>query len=99
MKKFNYMIMINFILIFALLLSITISGLSADKVINWRLQSMCAAGDFGFEGAKMFAEQVTEASGGRLVVKAFTARFSPFRIIYALHRYSFLPTTINSSFI
>ncbi len=73
MKKLNCVIMINLILIFALLLSITISGLSADKVINWRLQSMCAAGDFGFEGAKRFAEQVTEASGGRLVVKAFTA--------------------------
>ena len=59
MKKLNYM-MINFILIFALLLCITISGLSADKVINWRLQSMCAAGDFGFEGAKMFAEQILD---------------------------------------
>jgi len=73
MKKLNYVIMFNLILVFALLFSVTISGLSADKVINWRLQSMCAAGDFGFEGAKRFAEQVTEASGGRLVVKAFTA--------------------------
>jgi TRAP-type mannitol/chloroaromatic compound transport system substrate-binding protein len=73
MKKLNYVIMVNLILISVLLLSLTMSGLSQDKVINWRLQSMCAAGDFGFEGAKRFAEQVTEASGGRLVVKAFTA--------------------------
>jgi len=73
MKKLNSVLMINLILIFVLLLSVTISGVSEEKVINWRLQSMCAAGDFGFEGAKRFAEQVTEASGGRLVVKAFTA--------------------------
>ncbi len=71
MKKLNCVVIIS--LIFVLLLSITTVGLCADKVINWRLQSMCAAGDFGFEGAKRFAEQVTEASGGRLVVKAFTA--------------------------
>jgi len=64
MKKLNCVIMINLILIFALLFSVTIIGMSADEVINWRLQSMCAAGDFGFEGAKRFAEQVTEASGG-----------------------------------
>jgi len=71
MKKLNCVVIIS--LIFVLLLSIATVGLCADKVINWRIQSMCAAGDFGFEGAKRFAEQVTEASGGRLVAKAFTA--------------------------
>ncbi len=56
-----------------LLLGFVINGFGQEKVINWRLQSMCAAGDFGFQGADRFAKLVTEASGGRLQVKAFTA--------------------------
>lgn len=62
-------------LFFALIMvfSLTMTGFCQDKVINWRLQSMCAAGDFGFQGADRFAKLVTEATGGRLNVKAFTA--------------------------
>lgn len=71
MKKVNIFIIINLILVFVLLFSI--SGLCAEKVIKWKLQSACAAGDFSFEGAKRFAEQVAEASGGRLEVKVFTS--------------------------
>ena len=68
MKKIILLFMVMVILI-----SITMTGIGQDKVINWRLQSMCAAGDFGFQGADRFAKLVTEATGGRLKVKAFTA--------------------------
>jgi len=61
------------ILVMFLICSLNITVFGQEKVINWRLQSMCAAGDFGFQGAERFAKLVTEASGGRLQVKAFTA--------------------------
>jgi len=68
MKKYVMLLLVVF-----LLFSLNITVFCQEKVINWRLQSMCAAGDFGFQGADRFAKLVTEASGGRLQVKAFTA--------------------------
>jgi TRAP-type mannitol/chloroaromatic compound transport system substrate-binding protein len=68
MKKLVFLI-----LVVMMLLSLNVAGFGQEKVINWRLQSMCAAGDFAFQGADRFAKLVTEASGGRLNVKAFTA--------------------------
>ncbi len=68
MKKCVWLILV---MLFICFLNITVFG--QQKVISWRLQSMCAAGDFGFQGADRFAKLVTEASGGRLQVKAFTA--------------------------
>lgn len=68
MKKF-----VLFLFVVLLLFSLNSPVLGQEKVIKWRLQSMCAAGDFGFQGADRFAKLVTEASGGRLEVTAFTA--------------------------
>jgi TRAP-type mannitol/chloroaromatic compound transport system substrate-binding protein len=68
MKKY---VLLFFVIV--VLLSISMNGVCQDKVINWRLQSMHAAGDYGFQAAKEFANLVNEASGGRMNVTAFTA--------------------------
>ena len=68
MKKY-----VLFLFVLVLMFSLSCPAFGQEKVINWRVQSMCAAGDFGFQGADRFAKLVTEASGGRLQVKAFTA--------------------------
>jgi len=60
-------------LVVVMLLSLNITGFGQEKVIKWRLQSMHAAGDYGFQAAKEFAKLVNEASGGRMNVTAFTA--------------------------
>ncbi len=68
MRKFIWLT-----IVMLLISSLSITVLGQGKAINWRLQSMCAAGDFAFQGAERFAQLVTEASGGRLHVTAFTA--------------------------
>jgi len=73
MKKIDKIVIISLILVSVLLLSISTSGLCANEVIKWRLQSTSAAGDVGFQGAVRFAELVNKASDGRLKIEPFSA--------------------------
>jgi len=72
MKKLSKFNIICLFLTFLIFFITSVSGVCAEKVINWRLQSVASAGDFTYQGALRFADLVNEASNGRLVIKPFT---------------------------